>query len=903
MSEGSTPSSSSLRVAGGAGNLQVDTGKGLKNDERGKEKADRNRIEKRPQSLDHVHLRLGVERATTTSLDNVMSQRMSSQELQVRFPMQKISLHFRSDLEGEMEPGGPLQSVENLFLLDYRRHWYSQGKVVMHISMCILFALVYSAGLFAIDLGELEVKAAEFNVTRSMVLQQATTKLTIASIFIIANIIIIIATHPKISKRFFEKRYTFWETLSCIEFLALFGLVFHVSGSDGNPMDTTNMMMIIMVLALPTCLLRARFLVSVTMMLVAIVYWAIITSVVYTDHGHGDKILPYTLILFLTATIYAFASHQSEMQSRQVFLSNYKLMCEHRQLQKKSEDLAGTISNMKRRLLVSAINGVMSENPAIGVMSTLARLQSQNLLMPEEEETFMHFLTSVPNANIFAPSVDHIANASDINSETLLQYGVLSTRHKNQAPDNLRIRSWKSSSFSPQGSKTLSKLVDDHSDLLALLRRAGIDWSFSAIDLEKITPGATLYSTALYLFSSFGICERLGIAKETLDAALTAFQDGYRESNPYHNASHAADVLHAVCCFLSGKTYGTSSARGVVAEELAKSRSIGSIMEISDNSTPPLFPTLTEIDVFAMMLAATVHDIDHPGFNNSFLISSASEIAIMYNDRSVLENHHLATAFRIMRSDNSNLLKSFSPATSKSLRATIIELVLATDLKEHFSFVGKMGDFMELQPTLRGAAEDGEGCHGMYTSPQTYDDKDKQRAMNMDKLLVMQIALKAADLGHGCKPWDQHYTWSMRVLEEFYHQGDEEYRYGLPIPLSNDRSKSEPSHVADAQCNFIDILVLPLWKLWGEYMNSTAWLQLLEENKEKWRQLAASDEGLKSIEESLAVEAKLHREKIDQKRKTGMEDLMNGRLARPSVDHRLKQVVSKAVNDAISSAL
>ena len=53
--------------------------------------------------------------------------------------------------------------------------------------------------------------------------------------------------------------------------------------------------------------------------------------------------------------------------------------------------------------------------------------------------------------------------------------------------------------------------------------------------------------------------------------------------------------------------------------------------------------------------------------------------------------------------------------------------------------------------------------------------------------------------------------------------------------------------------------------------------------------LAASDEGLKSIEESLAVEAKLHREKIDQKRKTGMEDLMNGRLARPSVDHRLKQ--------------
>jgi len=37
-----------------------------------------------------------------------------------------------------------------------------------------------------------------------------------------------------------------------------------------------------------------------------------------------------------------------------------------------------------------------------------------------------------------------------------------------------------------------------------------------------------------------------------------------------------------------------------------------------------------------------------------------SEVALLYNDRAVLENHHISAAFRLMKDDESNILMHLS---------------------------------------------------------------------------------------------------------------------------------------------------------------------------------------------------------------------------------------------------
>jgi hypothetical protein len=39
-----------------------------------------------------------------------------------------------------------------------------------------------------------------------------------------------------------------------------------------------------------------------------------------------------------------------------------------------------------------------------------------------------------------------------------------------------------------------------------------------------------------------------------------------------------------------------------------------------------------ELDEVASLLAAIIHDIDHPGKTNAFLVNSGSDLAVLYND-------------------------------------------------------------------------------------------------------------------------------------------------------------------------------------------------------------------------------------------------------------------------------
>lgn len=55
----------------------------------------------------------------------------------------------------------------------------------------------------------------------------------------------------------------------------------------------------------------------------------------------------------------------------------------------------------------------------------------------------------------------------------------------------------------------------------------------------------------LKTFARFGMCEFLQCSEATLRSWFQIIEANYHSSNPYHNSTHAADVLHATAYFLS----------------------------------------------------------------------------------------------------------------------------------------------------------------------------------------------------------------------------------------------------------------------------------------------------------------------------------------------------------------
>jgi len=245
-----------------------------------------------------------------------------------------------------------------------------------------------------------------------------------------------------------------------------------------------------------------------------------------------------------------------------------------------------------------------------------------------------------------------------------------------------------------------------------------------------------------------------------LRAFLRAVESGYRR-NLYHNSEHAADVTQSVNVFLT---------------------------------TGGLAQLLTPLEILALLLAAVVHDFDHVGFSNAFLVNTDDPLALLHNDKSVLENHHIHQTFTLLRQDEFNCLVNLEKPQLKQLREIVIDLVLATDFSKHFDLMGQF--------------------KAKHTS-QTGVDLEKKE----DKQLLLNIALKCADVGHTAKALDTHLVWTDRITSEMFVQGDEEKRRGMPVSPFCDRLTTV---IPKSQTGFIEFLVLPLYTLWVEQFDTLA---------------------------------------------------------------------------------
>lgn len=249
------------------------------------------------------------------------------------------------------------------------------------------------------------------------------------------------------------------------------------------------------------------------------------------------------------------------------------------------------------------------------------------------------------------------------------------------------------------------------------------------------------------MFRDFDLINLFKIEEQKLRAFLIEVRNGYSKKNPYHNFRHAFDVTH--CCYL------------VLTS--------GGAMEL-----------VTHLEIFALLISAICHDFEHPGLNNTFLANTSNSLALRYNDRSILENHHCARAFLLMRKPETEILTGLTDLEYRELRKIVVNCILSTDMLKHVEIVTKFTTMVD----------------------QFTRENREHRA------LLLEIILKCADISNPTRPPRIAAYWSQMVQEEFFAQGDKEKEEGLPVSPFMDRDNSLPGKMV---VGFVDFFVAPLY--------------------------------------------------------------------------------------------
>ena len=72
------------------------------------------------------------------------------------------------------------------------------------------------------------------------------------------------------------------------------------------------------------------------------------------------------------------------------------------------------------------------------------------------------------------------------------------------------------------------------------------------------------------------------------------------------------------------------------------------------------------------------HDLDHPGVNEKFLVATGSHLAVLYDNVSVLENHHWRSAIACFV--EAGMAKYLTEAQFLEFTDLVRSLILATDI-------------------------------------------------------------------------------------------------------------------------------------------------------------------------------------------------------------------------------
>ncbi|CAN7940508.1 unnamed protein product, partial [Ixodes hexagonus] len=273
-------------------------------------------------------------------------------------------------------------------------------------------------------------------------------------------------------------------------------------------------------------------------------------------------------------------------------------------------------------------------------------------------------------------------------------------------------------------STTLPSLATAPAKIKDLLE-TDVKWEFDIIELETLSGRRPLVWLGLSLFSKLNVHTSLECDDATIRNWLQLVESHYQD-NPYHNSTHAGDVMQATACFLL---------------KLRKK-------DIFD-----------PLDEAICLISAVVHDIDHPGKSSQFLCNSDNELAILYNDRSVLESHHAAFAFKLTLSDEKvNIFQNLEREVYRTVRLSVIDMVLATEMTKHFEHLSKFLNAFQ-KPIQEDEAFEVEADHR---------DSGLRSAENI--ILIKRMLIKCSDVSNPARPIQLCSQWAHRIAEEYCAQ-------------------------------------------------------------------------------------------------------------------------------------
>ncbi|CAG9331331.1 unnamed protein product [Blepharisma stoltei] len=315
-------------------------------------------------------------------------------------------------------------------------------------------------------------------------------------------------------------------------------------------------------------------------------------------------------------------------------------------------------------------------------------------------------------------------------------------------------------------------------ELQGVLSQIGREWDFNTFFVSDCSGERPLQTCGYYAIVKYGIKDIFNMSENTLINFLKELEGRYNNNNPYHNSCHAADVM---CSFLY-IVFNT-----FILEEI------------------------NSLELLAGIITSLGHDVGHPAKSNRFLIVTMDDLAIQFNDISVLEMHHASIVFKILKEHAYDLIKSIDPDRWSLVRKMIIEMILSTDLAKHFEIVSHF-----------------KAKYLSINDRQDMNDPDFRFDM-------FKMTIKVADVGHAAKKRDLHVKWCALIIQEYFDQGDVEKAMGIQVSMYCERETTE---IAKTQIGFIKNIVVPLYQTYNMLAFCPSikekLLVQLEENEKFW---------------------------------------------------------------------